>query len=191
MIEFNDIMRNVKLVLSFDGNKFHGWQKQKNKNSIQETLEKTIEKITEENIKVIGCGRTDSGVHSINYVANFKTNSKIPSENLKNGINSFVSPEICIKEVKNVNLNFHSRYDAIRKSYIYLISLLKCPFLNNYSLFFEKKLNIEKMIEGKKYLIGKHDFSSFKAAGSCIKNTEREIFKIEIKKNSLLIKTLN
>ncbi|HOV22190.1 MAG TPA: tRNA pseudouridine(38-40) synthase TruA [bacterium] len=180
-------MRNIKLVFSFDGSKFSGWQKQKNKRSVQETLENTLEKITNEKIKVIGCGRTDSKVHSINYVANFKTNSKIPSENLKKAINSFLSPEVYIKKVKDIPLSFHSRYDALRKSYIYLISLSKCPFLNNYALFFEREIDIEKIIEGKEYIIGKHDFSAFKGEGSNNKNPVREIFKIDIKKKRFFL----
>jgi len=184
--------RNIKLTFSFDGSNFSGWQKQKNKRSVQETIEETLKKITQEKIKVIGCGRTDSGVHAINYVANFRTNSKIPCENFKKAINSFLAPEIYIKKVEDAHLDFHSRYDAKRKTYIYLMSLSKCPFLKNYAYFYEREIDIEKMIEGKKYFYGKHDFKSFMAAGSEVKNTVREIFKIEIKKKLFFLdKSIN
>jgi len=176
------MIRNIKLTFSFDGSNFSGWQKQKDKRSVQETLEETLKKITQEKIKIIGCGRTDSGVHAINYVANFKTNSKIPVDNFKKAINSFLAPEIYIKKVEEVPLNFHSRYDAKKKTYIYLISLSRCPFLKNYSLFYEREIDIKKLKEGKKYFYGKHDFKSFMASGSEVKNAVREIFKIEIKK---------
>jgi len=176
------MIRNIKLTFSFDGSNFSGWQKQEEKRSVQETLEEALKKITQEKIKIIGCGRTDRGVHAINYVANFKTNSKIPVDNLKKAINSFLAPEVYIKKVEEVPLNFHSRYDVKKKTYIYLISLSRCPFLKNYSLFYEREIDIKKLIEGKRYFLGKHDFKSFMAAGSKVKNTVREIFKIEIKK---------
>lgn len=186
------MIRNIKLIFSFDGSNFSGWQKQKNKRSVQETIEEALKKITQEKIKVIGCGRTDSRVHAINYVANFKTNSKIPVENFKKAINSFLAPEIYVKKVEDVSLSFHSRYDAKRKTYIYLISLSKCPFLKNYAYFYEREIDLEKMTEAKKYILGKHDFSSFMAAGSEVKNTVREIFKIEIKKNFFFLdKSIN
>lgn len=175
------MQKNIRLTFSFDGSNFSGWQKQKNGRSVQETLENVLSEITGKNIKVTGCGRTDSGVHAINYVANFKTESKISPEKIKKAVNSFLAPEICIKKARYVPLSFHSRYDAKRKIYMYIISLSKCPFLKNYSLFFEKEIDIEKMVEGAKYIIGKRDFSSFKAAGSSVKNPVREIFKIEIR----------
>ena len=184
--------RNIKLTFSFDGSNFSGWQKQKNKRSVQETIEKALKKITQEKIKIIGCGRTDSGVHAINYVGNFKTSSKIPCENFKKAINSFLAPEIYVKKVEDVSLSFHSRYDAKRKTYIYLISLSKSPFLKNYAFFYEREIDIKKMTEGKKYILGKHDFSSFMAAGSKVKNTVREIFKLEIKKKLFFLdKSIN
>jgi len=180
-------LKNVKISLSFDGTHFYGWQKQKDKTTVQEEIEKGIKKITGVETKITGCGRTDAGVHAINYVANFKIETRLTPEEIKNALNSVLPEEIFIKKVEFVEENFHSRYSAKRKTYLYLISNQKTPFLKNKSFYLKGNLDIDKMKKAAKYFIGKKDFSSFKAAGSSVKNPVREIFKITINKENFCL----
>jgi len=179
--------KNFKLIISFFGKEFHGWQKQKNKKTIQEEIENALKKIFNKDVKVIGCGRTDSKVSGINYVANIKVNTRLNSSNVKNALNSILPPSIYIKEVEEVPLDFHSRYSVKRKTYRYIISLKKTPFLSDLVYFIKDKIDIKKMKEAAKFFIGKHDFKSFQSSGSKVKNTVREIYRIDIKKRKFFI----
>src|SRR5512136_260720 len=102
-------MRNIKIILEYDGTGYHGWQLQGEIITIQKVLEESISKITQENIRVIGSGRTDAGVHAINQVANFRTNSEIEVRNLFRGINSLLPRDIVVKELAEVDAAFHAR----------------------------------------------------------------------------------
>ncbi|MCM8767394.1 MAG: tRNA pseudouridine(38-40) synthase TruA [Candidatus Omnitrophica bacterium] len=179
--------RNFKIIVSFLGKNYNGWQKQKNKKTVQEIIENTLKEVFKKDIKLIGCGRTDSKVNGINYVANFKLETKLSPLNIKNALNSKLPTDIYIKNVEEVDLNFHSRYSAKRKVYRYIIALNKTPFLNDFAYYIKEKINIKKMEEATKFLIGKHDFKSFQSSGSNVKNTIREIFNIEIKKEKFFI----
>ncbi len=179
--------KNFKLIISFNGKDFYGWQKQKDKKTVQGTIEEIAKEIFKSDVKVYGCGRTDSKVNGINYVANFKIKTNLNSLNIKNALNSRLPSSIYIKDVKEVDLNFHSRYDAKRKSYRYIITFKKTPFLSNCAFYIKNDIDIEKMKQASKYFIGKHDFKSFQSSGSEIKDTVREIFKIDIKKKKFFI----
>ncbi|MCM8801831.1 MAG: tRNA pseudouridine(38-40) synthase TruA, partial [Candidatus Omnitrophica bacterium] len=152
-----------------------------------ETIENTLKEIFKTDIKLIGCGRTDSKVNGVNYVANFKLQTKLSPLNIKNALNSKLPTDIYIKDVEEVDLNFHSRYSVKRKMYRYLIALKRTPFLNDFAHYVKEKINIEKMKKATKFLIGKHDFKSFQTSGSNVKNTVREIFNIEIKKEKFFL----
>ena len=116
-------MRNIKLVIEYDGKDFNGWQKQPNKLNIQGEIEKVISSITgEEDINLIASGRTDAGVHSLGQVANFKTNSKIPIEKMAIAINSRLKKSIVVKSAEEVEERFHSRYCCKKKTYRYIIN---------------------------------------------------------------------
>ena len=109
-------MRNIKLIIEYDGKGFNGWQKQPNKLNIQGEIEKAIEEITQEKVDLIASGRTDAGVHSLGQTANFKTNSKIPADKLAFAINSKLKKSIRIKSAEEVDERFHSRYSVkVRK----------------------------------------------------------------------------
>ena len=105
-------MRNIKLVIEYQGKDFNGWQKQPDKLNIQGEIEKAIGSITGEEIELIGSGRTDAGVHSLGQVANFKTNTEIPVEKLAIAINSRLKKSIVIKSAEEVDERFHSRYSV-------------------------------------------------------------------------------
>jgi len=180
---------NVKIVLEYDGTRYHGWQRQKNGLSIQEVLEKAISSITGEKINVIGAGRTDAGVHALGQVANFTTNTRIPIEKLPYAINSKLPEDIVVKDAQIVPESFHATKSAKGKIYVYSIlnSSFPSPLLRFYSYFFPLELNLEAMKRAAGYFIGVHDFSSFRASGSEVKTSVREIRRLEVNKNQELV----
>ena len=143
-----------------------GWQKQPNKLNIQGEIEKAIGEITGEEIELFGSGRTDSGVHSLGQVANFKTNSNIPIEKFPLAINSKLKKSIVIKSAEEMPEDFHSRYSVHSKKYRYIInnSETGTAIYRELEYQFPIKLNVEKMKKAAKYFEGKHDFASFKAS---------------------------
>ena len=175
-------MRNIKLVIEYDGKEFNGWQKQPNKLNIQGTIEKAIETITKEKVDLIASGRTDAGVHALGQVANFKTNSNIPIDKFAIAINSNLKKSIIIKSAEEVDERFHSRLSCKKKTYRYIINNSKygTAIYRNLETCIKEKLNIEKMKEAIKYFEGEHDFKAFKASGTSSKSSVRTIYKAEV-----------
>ncbi len=182
------------MIIQYDGTRYKGWQKQNIKGTsvvtIQDKLEKLLSKMTKEEIQVIGCGRTDSGVHAKNYVANFKTNSNLKIEEMMEYTKMYLPEDISIKSMKDVSDRFHSRLNVLSKTYIYTIDNNSYPnvFMRKYATYIEGKLNVEKMIEASKIFLGTHDFQSFtslKAKNG--KSTIRKINYINIEKNDDII----
>lgn len=160
-----------------------GWQAQPNKLNIQGEIERAIYNITKEEVDLIGSGRTDAGVHALGQVANFKTNSQISIEKLPLAINSQLKNSIVIKEAEEVNERFHSRYNAKRKTYRYIINNSKCgtAIYRNLEYSYPFKLDAEKMKQASKYFEGEHDFKAFKSSGTSSKNSVRTIYKAIVK----------
>ncbi len=177
-------MRNIKLTIEYDGKDYNGWQKQKNKLNIQGEIEKAIYNVTNEEVDLIGSGRTDAGVHAIGQVANFKTNSKIAIEKIPMAINSQLKSSIIVKDAQEVSERFHSRYNAKHKTYRYIINNSKCgtAIYRNLEYCFPIKLDVQKMQKAVKYFEGEHDFKAFKASGTSGKNSVRTIYKAEVRK---------
>ena len=175
-------MRNIKLVIEYDGKDFNGWQKQPNKLNIQGTIEKAIETITKEKVDLIASGRTDAGVHALGQVANFKTNSNIPIDKFAIAINSNLKKSIIIKSAEEVDERFHSRLSCKKKTYRYIINNSKygTAIYRNLETCIKEKLDIEKMKEAIKYFEGEHDFKGFKASGTSSKSSVRTIYKAEV-----------
>jgi len=159
-----------------------GWQKQPNKLNIQGTIEKAIESITGEEIELNASGRTDSGVHSLGQVANFKTNSKLPIEKMAIAINSKLKKSIVIKKAEEVEENFHSRLSCKQKTYRYVInnSSEGSAIYRNLECHIPVKLNVDEMKIAAKYFEGEHDFKAFKASGTSSKSSIRKIYKAEV-----------
>lgn len=178
-------MRNIKLIIEYDGKGFNGWQKQPNKLNIQGEIEKAIGEITGEKIELIASGRTDSGVHSLGQTANFKTNSNIPIEKIPIAINSKVKKSIVIKSAEEVEERFHSRYSVKSKKYRYTINNSKygTAIYRDMEYHFPFELDVQKMQEATKYFEGEHDFKAFKASGTSSKSSVRTIYKAEVIKN--------
>lgn len=175
-------MRNIKLIIEYDGKDFNGWQKQPNKLNIQGEIEKAIERITGEKVDLMASGRTDAGVHAIGQVANFKTNSNMPIEKIPIALNTNLKKSIIIKSSEEVEERFHSRLNCKRKTYRYIINNSKygTAIYRNLETHIPMKLNIQKMQEAVKYFEGEHDFKAFKASGTSSKSSVRTIYKAEV-----------
>tara|TARA_Y100001968_G_scaffold258362_1_gene245332 strand:+ start:2509 stop:3288 length:780 start_codon:yes stop_codon:yes gene_type:complete len=178
------------LHLSYLGTNFSGWQIQDNANTIQGLLMEGLHNIVDPKIPLmVGAGRTDTGVHAINYFAHFES-FKIDATDLKFKLNRFLPNDIVIHNIFSVNSDFHARYSAISRKYEYWISTEKDPFLIGRSYYFPRKLNIELMNLGAQILISKQDFSCFSKSksdhnicdiksASWFKSKNMLIFKIE------------
>lgn len=174
--------KNIKLTLQYEGTNYHGWQRQKNGTSIQEIIEKNLEVITKKSIPLHGSGRTDAGVHALNQVANFVTDSRISPESIKNALNSLLPDDIYIKKAEYAAPEFHSRYSAKRKTYEYRIlnSKESDVFLRRYTWHIREDLDLKEMKKCLSMIVGIHDFSSFRASGSSNINPVREMFRAEL-----------
>ena len=176
-------MRNIKLIIEYDGKSFNGWQKQPNKLNIQGEIEKAIGELTGEEIELIASGRTDAGVHSLGQTANFKTeNETIPIEKFPVAINSKLKKSIVIKSAEEMDERFHSRYSVKSKTYRYVInnSEMGTAIYRDLEYHFPIKLDVEKMNKAAKYFVGEHDFAGFKASGTSSKSSVRKIYKAEV-----------
>ncbi len=175
-------MRNIRLILEYDGTGYAGWQIQSTKPTIQGTLIHAIKVLTGEDVRLVGASRTDSGVHAMGQVANFTTTSRIPLYGIKRGLNSILPGDIAVKEAEEVPLQFHARRGAKSKTYLYRIfngdyipplARARC-----WSVF--RPLDIGLMREGAEFFIGKKDFRSFMASGCDARTTVREIFQFTV-----------
>ena len=183
-------MRNIKLVLQFDGTAYHGWQMQKNAPTVQETVSGAIERITGSVPQLTGVSRTDAGVHAKSFVCNFKTNASIPSERIPAALNTYLPHDIVCLFAEDAEDSFNARFSAKKKCYTYYILNSKQPdaFLRNYSWHFPYELDISKMKKAAKAFLGKHDFVGFAASGFTVKTTVREIYSLDIEKEGNLVK---
>ncbi len=174
-------MRQIKLVIEYDGTNYHGWQIQPQVRTIQEEISKKISQMTGEEITLLGAGRTDAGVHAWGQVACFKTNSQIPLEGFHRGLNSLLPPDIVVKSVEEVAENFHPQFSARRKIYQYVILNQRIPsaVYRHFSWHVPFPLNLSAMQKAAACLIGRRDFSSFQAADDEPTQPVREIFRAQ------------
>ncbi|GFZ32819.1 tRNA pseudouridine synthase A [Clostridium zeae] len=183
-------MRNIKLVLEYDGTSYNGWQKQKHGMTVQDKLNKAIKAVTKEEIETLGSSRTDSGVHARGYVANFRTDSRIPAERFKDALNTKLPDDILVVSSEEVSDEFHSRYSSKGKMYSYTIRNNEVPTVigRNYFYNYEKKLDIESIRVAAQYFLGTHDFKAFQNKGGSVKTTVRTINRLDIEVNDDIIK---
>ena len=174
------------MKIEYDGTSFVGWQFQKNGLSIQEILQKAIFNFSKEKVTVIGAGRTDSGVHALAQVAHFNLKKKIEKKSFLPGLNQHIGNKpVTILKINKTSKNFHSRFDAKKRTYQYIIINRQSPLAlqKNKAWHIRKKLNIEIMKEGAKLLLGTHNFSTYRAASCGAKSPIKTMEKILIKKN--------
>lgn len=182
-------MKRFKMIVAYDGTNYNGFARQPNGVTIQETLEEAISKIVQHEVRTLGAGRTDQGVHAKGQCVTFDSETKVPAEKLAKAINSQLPLDISVKSVEEVSMDFQPRFGAKRKTYRYQIlnAQVRDPFLYKYSLQYPYNLDIELMQEAANEMVGKHDFACFCSAGSSVKDTVREIYSIEIKKHEDLV----
>lgn len=186
-------MRNIRLVIQYDGTRYKGWQRLgNNDHTIQGKIETVLRKMTGEAVEIIGSGRTDAGVHALGQVANFRTNCSMSTQEIQNYCYRYLPEDIVIKSVKEAGDKFHARYNARGKKYLYRIwnHPYHDPFNRKYITHIPEPLNIQLMQEAAGYLVGEHDFTSFTTAKSKKKTMVREIYAIDITKNERNIEML-
>ena len=175
-------MRQIKLILQYDGTDYSGWQVQDNQSTIQGLLEDSVFAITGERTRITGASRTDAGVHAFAQTAAFKTESRLTPQVFLRAINAKIPQDIRVINAEESSADFHPRYSAKDKTYSYLIARAAdySVFLRRYSWQMHYQLNADAMREAADYLAGTHDFSSFRASGCGSKNPVRTISKIEV-----------
>ena len=179
-------MRNIKLLIEYDGTNYGGWQRQPNNVTIQEKIEEAIFKITKEKVNLVGSSRTDAGVHAKGMVANFFTESKIPQDRFREAINTKLPDDIAIIKSEEVDKEFHARYSSKGKMYSYTIinRYEKVSLGRNYVYQVKEKLDVKAMQEACEYFIGTHDFKAFRSAGGSAKTSIRTIKEFYIEQNN-------
>src|SRR3989339_457169 len=181
-------MKNIKLLIEYDGANYHGWQRQKNHATLQEIIEGRLLRITGEDAALISASRTDAGVHAVGQVASFKTNSNLEPVTLQRALNATLPEDIRILNAGETAAAFHPRYDALGKSYFYIISnglsAFSSAFLYRYAWRVPYTLDLSGMKKTGDLLLGRHDFSAFRGAGCGAKSTVREITSVSIEKSS-------
>ncbi len=178
-------MRNIQLVIEYDGSRYDGWQKQAGNQksvTIQDKIEDVLNKMENEAVEVIGAARTEAGVHAYKQVASFKTNSDRKVYEIKQYLNRFLPRDIAVLEALEVPERFHAGFHAVSFEYEYKISIGEVPsvFERKYNYYCFKRPDVAKMKEAAKFLIGKHDFKAFSDNKRMKKSTEREIHSLEI-----------
>jgi len=179
-------VRNVKLTIEYDGSAYHGWQIQPGLRTIQGVIREQIAQITQQEVNLIGAGRTDAGVHALAQVANFQTESTIDVPSLQRGLNSLLPSDIVITSAEEVQEGFHARFSARCKTYEYRILNQPYPsaIRRAYAWFIPHDLDLPSMKKCGKLLIGSHDFSSFRASGDESRHSMREVLRLEIERRN-------
>lgn len=182
-------MRNIRLLIEYDGTNYAGWQWQKGEKTIQGTLAEAIEQVIQEKTKLYGASRTDAGVHAFGQVANFKTTSNIPSQRLVHAINFYLPYDITVKDAVDVAEPFHAQYCAKSKIYQYTLfnDWVRTSLNRHFSYLYGFQLNMDKMASAARCLIGTHDFTSFTTKAWCEKNRMRTVKRLDIRKEGKYI----
>lgn len=177
-------MKRIKLTIEYDGSAYSGWQKQPDQKTIQGEIEEAILKTIGQNVEIFGSGRTDAGVHAYGQTAHFDLSVPVPISKLKDILNGALPADIYINNLEEVESDFHARFSIKKKCYLYKIynGENKKPFLARRMAYIKKGLDVDKMKEASKLLVGKHDFHGFCSANTCATDFVREIFDINIEK---------
>lgn len=180
-------MRNLLFKICYDGSRYHGYQVQQNALAIMEVVQNAIEEFLGVREPIVGCSRTDSGVHALEYYFHMKTNSNRPCRAFVFGLNRLLPNDIAVLECREVPLDFHARYHAQGKEYLYYVwnAPVRSPFQEGRALHVPKPLDISLLDREAKDFVGTHDFAAFCSSGSKIKDTVRTIhwFNVSSKDN--------
>jgi tRNA pseudouridine38-40 synthase len=187
-------MRNIKLTIAYDGTDFSGWQSQPGQVTVQGALTEVLEKLTGSRATIHAAGRTDAGVHASGQVVNFKTQSPLPAEELQRALNALLPPTVRVNFAEEVSPDFHSRWDALAKTYRYRIfrGRVVPPFLWKYVQHDPCVMDFDLMVEAAYHFIGEHDFTSFAAStGSEEDDRDRTTTRTIYRSELLRVQTAN
>ena len=182
-------MRNIALFLRYDGSAYHGWQVQRNARTVAQTLEEAAAKVCGHPIHMTGCGRTDAGVHARVYVANFRTDSRIPTERIPYALNTHLPMDIAVYDAREVPERFNAIGSCVKKEYTYQIynSPMRDPFYVNRAWFYPKHLDETVMQRAADCFIGTHDFAAVRSVGTDVKSTVRTVYDYKVERDGDLI----
>jgi tRNA pseudouridine38-40 synthase len=177
-------MRNLRLVVEYDGSQFFGFQRQASRRTVQGDLERSLTRLLAEKIEIVGAGRTDAGVHATGQVVNFKCENSLPIERAAMVFNAALPDDIAVRKVDEVALDFHARRSARSRAYRYTV--LNCPLrsarLGRFCGWESEPLDCAMMNEALQPLLGEHDFAAFQAAGSPAKSTYRRLLRAQCRR---------
>ncbi|MBM7561829.1 tRNA pseudouridine(38-40) synthase TruA [Fusibacter tunisiensis] len=188
--------KTIAMWIAYDGADYCGWQKQKHHKTIQGILEKKLARILKTDIRIHGSGRTDSGVHAMGQCVTFTADLIMPVDRIQVALNKILPSDIFINDVREMPNDFHARYSAIGKTYVYKVYMGKQrdPFKDRYYSYCPYKLDLEAIKNAIPCFLGQHDFRTFMASGSQVSNTVRTIHVFELKedfKNNILEFTIS
>ena len=183
-------MQNYKITIQYDGTKYNGWQRQKNtKNTIQQKFEMVLSLMCAHPVEIFASGRTDAGVHANAQVANFKCETDKSCGEIIDYLNQYLPSDILVTDIEEVPERFHSRLNAVSKTYEYTIATKKPDvFIRKYVYYADTVPDVEKMRQAAKMFLGTHDYLGFSSVGKTKKSTVRTVNFIDIKEKDGLIK---
>ena len=183
-------MKNYKITVQYDGSRYNGWQKQGNtKNTIQEKFENVLSKMCGTDVEIHASGRTDAGVHAQSQTANFKCNTEMSCDEIIRYLNRYLPEDILVTSINEASERFHSRLNAVSKTYEYQIAIQKPDvFMRKYVFTTDCVPDVEKMSQAAELLIGTHDFKGFSSIGKTKKSTVRTINFIDIQQDNQIIR---
>lgn len=175
-------MRSFRITLEYDGARFYGWQTQPGKPTVQETVEEAIEKIVGQRVVVYGSGRTDRGAHALAQTAHFRCRTRLPVERIQGALNAVLPEDISVTGVEETTEEFHARYGARSKTYLYRIlnRPVRSPLERGRTYLVPEPLDVERMRRGASYLIGEHDFRAFRKEAGEGKGSVRQVLDIRV-----------
>ena len=173
----SDGLRTIRLTLEYDGSGYHGWQRQRNALTIQEVVETCLARLIGREVRLHGSGRTDAGVHALGQVAHFRTESTLPLAAFREGLNSLLPRDIVILQAEEAPAGFHARYGAKAKTYEYRIlnRPVRSPLHLRHCWHLGLALDLDRMREATRFILGEHDFAGFQSSGSAVKTTIRRV----------------
>ena len=182
-------MRNIILFLKYDGSAYHGWQVQKNAVTVAQTLEEATARVVGHKVHITGCGRTDAGVHARVYVANFRTESRIPVDRLPYALNTHLPGDIVVFDARETHEGFNAIGSCVRKEYTYQIynSHIRDPFYVNRAWLYPKYLDETVMQAAADAFVGTHDFAAVRSVGTDVKSTVQTVYHFEVERQENLI----
>ena len=183
-------MSRYALLVQYDGTPFNGWQFQDRGRTIQDEFERAIKILSKETVRVTASGRTDAGVHALGQVAHFDLNDEIPLKKMCLSLNGILPPELSVKNAYKVGNDFHSRFSARQREYIYIIYRypLRTPFMRSKAMWINHPLEADYIREVTSHLVGEHDFASFCKKISLNNGTVRKIESIDVTEQDEVIR---